>query len=41
MYKWIKGGNNITTIVIMCIMLYGLISSIYFIYKILKIKGLM
>nr|YP_010194588.1 hypothetical protein LK371_mgp19 [Conidiobolus lichenicola]QZZ81327.1 hypothetical protein [Conidiobolus lichenicola] len=38
-YKWIKGGNNITTIVIMGIMLYGLISSIYFIYKILKIKG--
>nr|YP_010194605.1 hypothetical protein LKZ63_mgp16 [Conidiobolus mycophagus]QZZ81344.1 hypothetical protein [Conidiobolus mycophagus] len=38
-YKWLKGSNNITMIVIMCMMLYGLISSIVLIYYIFKLKG--
>jgi NADH-ubiquinone oxidoreductase chain 5 len=39
-YNWFKGGSNITMIVIIATILFGLIVSVIFIYYIFKIRGI-
>lgn len=39
LYNWFKGSNNITMLVVMGIIMYGLIASIVIIYYIFKLKG--